>query len=133
MRKALRCLFGQERGAAPSYEERLCDRMGRTAFDLELYWCTEVHRFAAANQPSEGAPTGQTSAQAPHSMQVSASITYFVSPSDIASTGQSPAQAPQEMHSSEIIYAILILLVLRDEEAFSSCAHFLNLLYHIVG
>ena len=53
-----------------------------------------------------GAPTGHTPAQAPHSTQASASITYFPSPSEIAPTGHSPAQAPQLMQSSEIIYAI---------------------------
>lgn len=60
------------------------------------------------NQPAVGAETGQTSAQAPHSMQTSASITYL-SPSLIAETGHSPAQAPQAMQSSEITYAILSL------------------------
>jgi len=53
-----------------------------------------------------GAPTGQVSAHAPHSMQVSGSITYLSAPSEIASTGHSAAQAPQEMHSSEILYAM---------------------------
>ena len=53
-----------------------------------------------------GAETGHTPAQAPHSTQASASITYFPSPSEIAPTGHSPAQAPQLMQSSEIIYAI---------------------------
>ena len=42
-----------------------------------------------------GAPTGQTPAQEPQSMQVSASITYLLSPSLIALTGHSAAQAPQ--------------------------------------
>ena len=37
------------------------------------------------------------------SMQVSASITYWVSPSEIASTGQPAAQAPQLMQASEIL------------------------------
>ena len=53
-----------------------------------------------------GAPTGQTLAQLPHSMHVSASITYFESPSAMHDTGHSEAQAPQLMHSSEIAYAI---------------------------
>lgn len=50
-------------------------------------------------------PVGQTSAQAPQSMQSSAEITY-ISPSEIASDGHSPMQAPQAMHSSSIMYAI---------------------------
>ena len=53
-----------------------------------------------------GAPTGHTPAQAPHSTQASASITYLPSPSEIAPTGHSAAQAPQLTQSSEIIYAI---------------------------
>ena len=60
-----------------------------------------------ANYACCGAPTGQTSAQAPQSIHVSASITYLPSPSEIAPTGHSPAQAPQLMHSSEILYAII--------------------------
>ena len=58
------------------------------------------------NYSALGASTGQVSAQAPHSMHLSASITYLPSPSEIASTGHSAAQAPQEMHSSPITYAI---------------------------
>ena len=46
-----------------------------------------------------GAPTGQVSAQAPHSMQVSALISYLPSPSVMASTGQPAAQAPHAMQS----------------------------------
>jgi hypothetical protein len=46
-----------------------------------------------------GAETGQTLAQAPQSMQVSASITYRSSPAWIASTGHSASHAPQEMQS----------------------------------
>lgn len=57
---------------------------------------------------AEGAPTGQTPAQAPHSIQVSASITYLPSPSEIALTGHSASQAPQLMHSSLITYAMEI-------------------------
>lgn len=62
-------------------------------------------------QPSAGAPTGQVPAQAPQSMQASASITYLPSPSEIAFTGQPSAQAPQAMQSSEITYAIIIYLL----------------------
>ena len=49
------------------------------------------------------ASDGQTSTQAPQSVQVSASITYLPSPSLIASTGHSLSHAPQEMHSSLIV------------------------------
>ena len=67
---------------------------------------------------SAGAPTGHTPAQAPHSTQASASITYFPSPSEIAPTGHSPAQAPHITQSSEIIYAIYIhLRVIRGASA----------------
>ena len=63
--------------------------------------------YAVRNYSSRaGAPTGQTPAHAPHSMQVSASISNLPSPSEIALTGHSAAQAPQEMQSSEILYAI---------------------------
>ncbi len=53
-----------------------------------------------------GAPTGQTLAQDPQSIQVSGSITYLPSPSEIAFTGHSASQAPQLIHSSLITYAI---------------------------
>ena len=53
-----------------------------------------------------GAPTGHVLAQAPHSIHVSASITYFESPSLIALTGHSAAHAPQLMQSSVILYAM---------------------------
>ena len=53
-----------------------------------------------------GASTGQTDAQAPQSMQASASITYLVSPAVIALTGHSGSQAPQLIHESSIKYAI---------------------------
>ena len=61
-----------------------------------------LHDYSAA-----GAPTGQTSAQLPHSMQVSGLISYLPSPSKIASTGHSAAHAPQEIHSLLILYAIV--------------------------
>ncbi len=61
------------------------------------------------NYSALGASTGQASAQAPHSMQASASITYLPSPSEIASTGHSAAQAPHEMQASSIMYAIEVL------------------------
>jgi hypothetical protein len=54
-----------------------------------------------------GAPTGQTLAQFPQSMQLSASITNMPSPSLIQLTGHSAAQAPQLMHESTILYAII--------------------------
>ena len=49
-----------------------------------------------------GAPTGQASAQEPHSVQRSALISNLPSPSEIAPTGHSASQAPQEMQSSLI-------------------------------
>lgn len=55
---------------------------------------------------AEGAETGHTPAQAPHSTQASASITYLPSPAEIAFTGHSLSHVPQLMQSSEIIYAI---------------------------
>jgi hypothetical protein len=63
------------------------------------------------NYASTGASTGHESAQAPQSMQVSASITYLPSPSEIAPVGHSAAQAPQAMQSSEILYAIGLYLL----------------------
>lgn len=49
-----------------------------------------------------GASTGQTPAQAPHSIHSSASITYRSSPSEIQDTGHSASQAPQLIQSSLI-------------------------------
>lgn len=74
------------------------------------------------NYSAFGAPTGQTPSQAPHSMHVSASITYVGSPAEIASTGHSAAQAPQAMHSSPILYAI--------EKA--PPTHFMLSFYHVL-
>lgn len=54
-----------------------------------------------------GAPTGQTPAQEPQSMQVAASMTILPSPSEIALTGHCGSQAPQLIHSSLITYAII--------------------------
>lgn len=53
-----------------------------------------------------GAPTGQTSAQLPHSVQTAGSMTYLPSPSEIADTGHSASHAPHAMQSSLIVYAI---------------------------
>jgi hypothetical protein len=55
---------------------------------------------------SFGAPTGQVDAHAPHSIQVSGSITYLPSFSVIAETGQADAHEPHPTHSSPILYAI---------------------------
>ena len=66
----------------------------------QLFLC--VFPYASA-----GAPTGQTPAQAPQEMQVSASITYLPSPSLMAETGHSSAQEPQATHSSLITYAMI--------------------------
>ena len=54
-----------------------------------------------------GAPTGQTSEQAPQSMHFSGSMSYLPSPSEIACTGHSGSHAPQLMHSSEMLYAMV--------------------------
>lgn len=59
--------------------------------------CSDLEAYA------EIASTGQESAQAPQSVHLSASITYWSSPWLIASTGQVDSQAPQEMHSLEIL------------------------------
>ena len=69
-------------------------------------------KFLKLNYSAWGAATGQASAQAPHSMQASASITYLPSPSEIASTGHSAAHAPQEMQSSLMMYAIVTVLLI---------------------
>ena len=53
------------------------------------------------------APVGQTPAQVPQSIQVSASISNLLSPAEIALTGHSGSQVPQFTHESEITYAIL--------------------------
>lgn len=67
----------------------------------------ELFVYAMSNySASAGAPTGQTSAQAPQERHSSALISYLPSPSEMALTGHSLAQAPQEMHSSLILYAI---------------------------
>jgi hypothetical protein len=58
--------------------------------------------FADQSQPAEIAETGQTASQAPQSMQVSGSITYWLSPAEMAPVGHSLSQAPQEIHASEI-------------------------------
>ena len=65
--------------------------------------CGSPKSIAKKNYSAEGAETGHTSAQAPQSMQVSASISYFPSPSEIAVTGHPSAQAPQLMQASEIL------------------------------
>ncbi len=57
------------------------------------------------------APTGQPASQAPQSMQVAASITYFPSPSEIAFTGHCAAHEPQLMHESFITCAIFGFLL----------------------
>ncbi len=54
------------------------------------------------------ASTGQTAAQAPQSMQASASILYCVSPAEIADTGHSLSQVPQLMHESVMVCAMKI-------------------------
>ena len=56
-----------------------------------------------SNYSALGASTGHTSAQDPHSMQLSASITYWSSPADIHSTGHSYSHAPQLIQASLIM------------------------------
>ena len=51
------------------------------------------------------ASTGQSAAQAPHSMQLLGSISYLPSPSEMAPTGQVSLQLPQLMQSPLITYA----------------------------
>jgi len=52
------------------------------------------------------APLGHIASQAPQSVHVSASITYFGSPSEIASNAHSLTHDPHMVHSSVILYAI---------------------------
>ena len=83
------------------------------ALGEQLLWFFSL--FSKKTSPldysSTGAPTGQTPAQAPQPMQVSASITYLPSPAEIADTGHSASQAPQEMQSAVILYAIVKILL----------------------
>ena len=62
-------------------------------------------------QPWEIAPVGQTPAQVPQSMQVSAAMLYCESPWEIAPTGHSGSQVPQLTHESLITYAIITPLL----------------------
>lgn len=48
------------------------------------------------------APVGHTSAHDPHSMHVSASITYWVSPAEIADTGHTGSHVPHDTQESVI-------------------------------
>ena len=91
------------------------EKRRRCAF--QLLFC--VFSFAYS---SDGAPTGQTSAQEPQLMHSSALITYLPSPSLIALTGQPSAHAPHIMQSSLITYAISI----------TSLFNIVPSLYHIV-
>lgn len=56
--------------------------------------------------------TGQVSTQAPQSMQVSAAITLLSPASLIELTGQESSHAPQLMHSSVMVCAKVIHLLL---------------------
>ena len=58
------------------------------------------------------ASVGQASAHVPQSKQASASITKCSSPWEIASAGHSLSHVPQLTHSSEITYAIIIILLI---------------------
>ena len=72
---------------------------------LRAFYC-DSSQFA-----SEIAPTGHTASQAPQSMQPDSSITYCVSPWEITPTGHSPAQLPQLTQASEILRAIIKILL----------------------
>jgi hypothetical protein len=80
-------------------ENCLTKTKNRTGSCFSALSCTVF--FARSFYSSMGciASTGQTSSQAPQSIQVSGSISYLVSPSEIASTGHSAWQEPQEIHS----------------------------------
>jgi hypothetical protein len=65
-----------------------------------------LHIVYTDDYPSVIESVGQTPAQLPQLMQVSASIEYL-SPSEIASTGQTGAQVPHAMQVSPITYAII--------------------------
>lgn len=69
---------------------------------LRIFLLYYVYAYASGF----GAPTGQTDAHAPHSIQQSASITKIPSPSEIQLTGHSASHAPQLIQSSLIRYAI---------------------------
>lgn len=60
---------------------------------------------------AEIAPVGHSLSQVPHSRHASASITYLPSPSLIAPAGHASAHVPQLTHSSEITYAIILVLL----------------------
>ena len=62
----------------------------------------------SGTQSTEIAPTGQFAAQVPHSMQLSALMTYLPLPSEIASAGQLAAQVPHMTQSSLITKAIVV-------------------------
>jgi hypothetical protein len=49
------------------------------------------------------ASTGQAPAHEPQSIQLPASILYWLSPAEMALTGHSPSQVPQEIHSVLIL------------------------------
>jgi hypothetical protein len=102
-----------------SYYFQMKGRKQMAQVNLEIATCTAHKKaprhfskhqdaFSASaiqtgNYACAGAPTGQTSAQAPHSTHTSGSIWYWVSPSEIAFTGQPSAQAPHMMQASEIL------------------------------
>ncbi len=86
------------------------------------------YRYYLFNYSSEGAPTGQISAQLPQEMHSSALITYFPSPSVMQLTGQPSAQAPQAMHSSLILNAILDTSINENLSGKSPT----NIFYHII-
>jgi hypothetical protein len=60
--------------------------------------CFFILKSPGGYSPGLIAPTGQTEAQEPQSIQFS-SIVYWASPSEMAPTGQTEAQAPHLIHS----------------------------------
>ena len=73
---------------------------------MARYRTVSIMLLYVFNYSSEIAPVGHTPAQVPQLIQVSASITYWLSPSEIAPTGHSAAQLPQLTQESLITYAI---------------------------
>jgi len=80
---------------------------GATFFEL-LFIMTALRYARHLDYSAAIAPVGHGSSQAPQSMQVSGSTTYFVGPSEIASTGHTAAHAPQLTHSSLTTCAIMV-------------------------
>ena len=89
------------------FEKRKKLLEGATFFEL-LFIMTALRYARPLDYSAAIAPVGHGSSQAPQSMQVSGSTTYFVGPSEIASTGHTAAHAPQLTHSSLTTCAIMV-------------------------